>query len=665
MKSLVKEKNIIYTFLVVTLTFAFSTCVNNLIGTNEGIITINFGGSNANIAYNGRTTLDWPPSDEMKAVMEYSVKLIQNGDTVYNHNSTGNSTISISIKPGIYTIIVDAEFDNKPYATGSRENIEVKAGQRNPVSINMRPYGTDEPDDSEEPVIPEEPVFNITMENDGYGTATATPSAASASATVTISAVPDMGYGFDRWVVVSENVTLLPNTTNPASFIMPEGDVTIKAEFVPLSIQTPYLVLSPVPVNFGALPLGYNQPAAQTITITNTGNTAADDISIAIIPTGLFTLPGTLPTTVAAESTASFTVQPNENLTVGTHSATITVTYNGGTITNATATTSANFTVYLHIDDLQEAINNASQSAVFILSSGTMTNPGITIPANKEIILMPGSDDVILTRPTRWSTVYNQDVPALAFVIEAGGRLVLLPNEDKTLTIRGNNNGQSGDPLILVNTGGELVINDGVLITTTQENSNSAITVNGGRLTMTGGRISEHIRNGPVRIQNGGSFDMSGGIITGNRQSQTTQSIPSSMVTVVGAGSSFTMSGNAEISSNRGMTRGGAVWVTSGGTFSMISGTIRDNRTDYEGNYPAYGGGVYVANGGIFNKTGGIIYGREVGAPNWNRLGPTHGNWPGQGAAVYCESGSKFRDITSNATHIMDSSIAGPAGGWE
>ena len=408
------KKNISFIFLLMIFSFAFSACVNNFMGNDEGIITINFGGSSANISYDNKSlnsnSAIFPPDDEMKAKMEYEVIFNRNGRNVRTHKSSGNSTISISIRSGIYTIIVNANYNDNPYATGKAVDFEVKAGQRTPLSILLHEVGTDDPgdpqkpddpdtgnsdgsddpddpgkpddpddpDDLDEPDVPEEPVYSITMLNGGHGTAIASPNPASEGATVTISASPDAGYAFDRWELVSGGVTLSSTTTNPATFTMPANAVTIKAEFALLPPETPALTLSPVPVNFAALPLGYTQPDAQTVTITNTGNTTAN-ISIES-SSASFTL-YSLPTTVAAESTETFTVQPNAGLAVGTYSATITVTYSGGEVTNETATTRVDFTV-LPVLVISESstwnLTYANNNALTPLVLGTYTEQTAT-----------------------------------------------------------------------------------------------------------------------------------------------------------------------------------------------------------------------------------------------------------------------------------------------
>ncbi|MDR1420412.1 MAG: hypothetical protein LBI86_08565 [Treponema sp.] len=99
-----------------------------------------------------------------------------------------------------------------------------------------------------------------------------------------------------------------------------------------------------------------------------------------------------------------------------------------------------------------------------------------------------------------------------------------------------------------------------------------------------------------------------GGLITGNMAIAGVSS--SNTGVYVGAGGSFTLDGG-EISGNTNRTTqnasGGGVMVD-GGTFTMTSGTIRDNHAvNTAGAYGANGGGVTLRSGGVFVMDGGLI----------------------------------------------------------
>lgn len=80
---------------------------------------------------------------------------------------------------------------------------------------------------------PDDPVqYTVTVTDDGNGTAVVDKTKAEAGMTVTLTATPAEGFVFSKWTVQSGGITLSPNaTTTPASFTMPEGNVSVKAEF--------------------------------------------------------------------------------------------------------------------------------------------------------------------------------------------------------------------------------------------------------------------------------------------------------------------------------------------------------------------------------------------------------------------------------------------------
>jgi uncharacterized repeat protein (TIGR02543 family) len=92
--------------------------------------------------------------------------------------------------------------------------------------------------DPEEPQPPQS--YTISVTNDGNGTASADKTTATAGATVTLTATPKEGYTFSKWTVESGGATLSPNAaTSPATFRMPEANVSLKAEFAPVVTQAP------------------------------------------------------------------------------------------------------------------------------------------------------------------------------------------------------------------------------------------------------------------------------------------------------------------------------------------------------------------------------------------------------------------------------------------
>ena len=99
----------------------------------------------------------------------------------------------------------------------------------------------------------------------------------------------------------------------------------------PAPTTTYTITADPVTKDFGSLTIGYTAPAAQTVTITNTGNSSVTLTQ----PTSTNYTIGTLSTTtLAANGTATFTVAPKAGLAVGNYNETLTVSTNQST--NAT-----------------------------------------------------------------------------------------------------------------------------------------------------------------------------------------------------------------------------------------------------------------------------------------------------------------------------------------
>ena len=193
------------------------------------------------------------------------------------------------------------------------------------------------------------------------------------------------------------------------------------------------------------------------------------------------------------------------------------------------------------------------------------------------------------------------------FSIENGVTLIL----DEDLILSGKNNNTAS--LVQVNSGGKLILNQGVKITgntSSTFSSGSGVFVNGGTFTMNGGEISGNnsytyfYSSGGSYLSKGGgvsviygNFTMNGGEISGNTASSSFSNTSSSSQAV-----SF--------------SSGGGVFVGQDGTFTMNSGKILGNYSDSSASSPSsssasasfsYGGGVYVA--GTFTMNGGEISG--------------------------------------------------------
>ena len=68
--------------------------------------------------------------------------------------------------------------------------------------------------------------YTVTVTNDGNGTGAATPSTAAAGTTITLTAMPNEGYHFKEWQIMSGGVTIKDD-----KFPMPDSNVEVKAIF--------------------------------------------------------------------------------------------------------------------------------------------------------------------------------------------------------------------------------------------------------------------------------------------------------------------------------------------------------------------------------------------------------------------------------------------------
>ena len=105
--------------------------------------------------------------------------------------------------------------------------------------------------------------YGITVTNDGNGEASADKTTAAEGETVTLTATPNSGYHFERWDVVTGNVTIDDNT-----FTMPAEAVAIKAIFARNSAVTP-------PIN----PPTVSEETTDAIADAQPGETVTVDLS--------------------------------------------------------------------------------------------------------------------------------------------------------------------------------------------------------------------------------------------------------------------------------------------------------------------------------------------------------------------------------------------------
>ena len=165
------------------------------------------------------------------------------------------------------------------------------------------------------------------------------------------------------------------------------------------------------------------------------------------------------------------------------------------------------------------------------------------------------------------------------------------------------------------------------------------VVVGGGTFNMSGGNITGNIRtdsgNGGGVSVGDGTFNMSGGTITNN-------SCTSSGGGVYVERGTFNMSGG-EISGNTSEQYGGGVEVTNKSTFTMTNGSICQNKA--ENDY--YGGGIDVSYGSTFTMSGGTITGNMSYTGGGVYVGTAVGNY---GNNTFHMNGGAITDNTATNT---------------
>jgi uncharacterized repeat protein (TIGR02543 family) len=273
------------------------------------------------------------------------------------------------------------------------------------------------------------------------------------------------------------------------------------------------------------------------------------------------------------------------------------------------------------------------------------------------------------------------------FTVASGVTLTLGNN----VSLQGRNNNTT--PLVQVNSGGTLVMNDGSKISGNSNTSGTGggVYMNGGTFTMTGGTISGNTASNGGGVYATGTWTMSGGTISGNTAYNYGGGVYAYNTFMMSGGTisnntayygggvyasnTFMMSGGA-ISGNSVSNLGGGVYVESSSTFTMSGGAISGNTSsNYGGGVYAYGtftlsggaiggntaptgGGVY-AYGTFIKQAGGTIYGSTAS----DTLKNTATNGDHYGHAVYVYSNGSIRNSTAGFGVLLDSGAT--AGGWE
>ena len=144
------------------------------------------------------------------------------------------------------------------------------------------------------------------------------------------------------WTRCSDNSTsLAPGTYQVRKAATGSNFASTPVQIVIATGKAHTYTLNVTAPTFDAVEYGYTQPTAKPITIQNTGNTTSTITKVELNNTGSFEIAGSGNSVNPGSSITTYTIQPKEGLAVGTHRATITVTYTG----SVTAAARVSFTV--------------------------------------------------------------------------------------------------------------------------------------------------------------------------------------------------------------------------------------------------------------------------------------------------------------------------------
>ena len=139
----------------------------------------------------------------------------------FNAGGGSGNMDSVTVKAGTNYILPACGFtapENQEFNTWEIGGTEYKVGDSYTVNgdIELKALWKDS--------VITPTTYTVTVSNDGTGTAT--PSTAAAGTTIILTAMPNEGYHFKKWQVISGNVTIKDN-----KFTMPNDNVEVKAIF--------------------------------------------------------------------------------------------------------------------------------------------------------------------------------------------------------------------------------------------------------------------------------------------------------------------------------------------------------------------------------------------------------------------------------------------------
>lgn len=215
--------------------------------------------------------------------------------TIQNKFYASNTDIATDVQIAANPIVLNHKFD--PSSTYSHSDTE--HWRTCVAGVEVR-----EPHDGSPCTVcgytaPSVTSYTVTLTNDGNGTASASATSAAAGTEITLTAVPNTGYHFKEWKVISGSMTITNN-----KFTMPAENVEVKAVFEK-DAPTTYSLTTQVNGGNG------------TISASKTGLTAGSTETITFTPDAGYEIDTvTVNGTATSVSGNTLNVTMNENKTV-------------------------------------------------------------------------------------------------------------------------------------------------------------------------------------------------------------------------------------------------------------------------------------------------------------------------------------------------------------
>lgn len=215
--------------------------------------------------------------------------------TIQNKFYASNTDIATDVQIAANPIVLDHKFD--PSSTYSHSDTE--HWRTCVAGVEVRKPHDGSPCTVCGYTAPSVTSYTVALTNDGNGTASASATSAAAGTEITLTAVPNTGYHFKEWKVISGSMTITNN-----KFTMPAENVEVKAVFEK-DAPTTYSLTTQVNGGNG------------TISASKTGLTAGSTETITFTPDAGYEIDTvTVNGTATSVSGNTLNVTMNENKTV-------------------------------------------------------------------------------------------------------------------------------------------------------------------------------------------------------------------------------------------------------------------------------------------------------------------------------------------------------------